>query len=274
MLRTNPLRLSDRLSPAQRRLLQAVVSLLIVVALAVAITILEKRGGTDKPESSGPPIPDRGAQPAGSAKEINALLGKLKVADELPMTGYSRERFPHWDTEKPEHGFGDSFAQYSRCTTREVVLIRDATGPVKLDPSSCKFSGLGATAGWRDQYGVMDKKTNALKPYKWTTDSSGLDIDHIVALAEAWRSGAAKLDDDTRRHIANDALNLVISDPTANRSKGDQDPSSYLPPGNFRCAYIGHYIQVKLKYGLNVDTKEQSALQAAVKDCISKGEFT
>ncbi|MFE3755981.1 HNH endonuclease family protein [Nocardia tengchongensis] len=274
MLRTNPLRLSDRLSPAQRRLLKAVVSLLIVVALAVAITILEKRGGTDKPDSSGPPTPDRGAQPAGSAKEINALLGKLKVADELPMTGYSRDRFPHWDTDKPEHGFGDAFAQYSRCTTREVVLLRDATGPVKLDPSSCKFSGLGANAGWRDQYGVMDKKTNALKPYKWTTDSSGLDIDHIVALAEAWRSGAAKLDDDTRRHIANDALNLVISDPTANRSKGDQDPSSYLPPGNFRCAYIGHYIQVKLKYGLNVDTKEQSALQTAVKDCISKGEFT
>lgn len=260
-------------SPALRRLLQAVVSLLVVVAIAVLVAVLEKHGGNDKPDSSGPPIPDRGGQPVGSAKEITSLLGKLKVADELPMTGYARERFPHWDTEKPEHGFGDAFAQYSKCTTREVVLLRDATGPVKLDPSSCKFT-LGKDGGWRDQYGVPDKKTNGLKPYKWTTDSSGLDIDHIVALAEAWRSGAAKFDDDTRRHIANDALNLVISDPTANRSKGDQDPSTYIPPGTFRCAYIGHYIQVKVKYGLNVDAKEQTALQSAVQDCVSKGEFT
>ncbi len=249
------------------------VSLLVAVAVAVLVAVLEKHGDTAKPDASGPPIPSGPAQPVGSAKEISALLGNLSVADELPMTGYSRDRFPHWDTEKPEHGFGDSFAQYSRCTTRDVVLLRDATGPVKLDPSSCKLT-TGKDGGWRDQYGVMDKKTNALKPYKWTTDSSALDIDHIVALAEAWRSGASKLDDDTRRHIANDALNLVISDPTANRSKGDQDPSSYIPPGNFRCAYIGRYIQVKVKYGLNVDSKEQTALQSAVKDCVSKGEFT
>ncbi|MEC3917547.1 HNH endonuclease family protein [Nocardia sp. CDC160] len=259
-------------SPALRRALKAALSLLFAVALAIVIAVLENHGGSGKPDSSGPPAPDRGG-PVGSAKEISALLGKLKVADEMPMTGYARERFPHWDTEKPEHGFGDTFAQYSLCTTRDVVLLRDATGPVKLDPSSCKLT-VGTNGGWRDQYGVMDKKTNALKPYKWTTDSSGLDIDHIVALAEAWRSGAAKFDDDTRRHIANDALNLVISDPTANRSKGDQDPSSYLPPGNFRCAYIGRYIQVKVKYGLNVDAKEQSALQTAVADCASKGEFT
>ncbi|MGW4244908.1 HNH endonuclease family protein [Nocardia sp. NPDC004722] len=262
-----------RSSPALRRALKAALSLLFVVALAVVTVLIEKHTGTGKPESSGPPAPSGPVQPAGSAKEISALLGKLKVADEQPMTGYSRDRFPHWDTEKPEHGFGDDFAQYSRCTTRDVVLLRDATGPVKLDPASCKLS-VGSNGGWRDQYGVMDKKTNALKPYKWTTDSSALDIDHIVALAEAWRSGASKFDDDTRRHIANDALNLVVSDPTANRSKGDQDPSSYIPPGNFRCAYIGHYIQVKVKYGLNVDTKEQAALQTAVQECVTKGGFT
>ncbi|AYF76445.1 HNH endonuclease [Nocardia yunnanensis] len=262
-----------RSSPALRRALKAALSLLFVIALAVVAVVLERHGGTTEPDSSGPPPPSGPAQPAGSASEITALLAKLKVADELPMTGYSRDRFPHWDTNKPDHGFGDTFAPYSRCDTRTVVLLRDATGPAKLDPASCKFN-LGKDAGWRDQYGVMDKKTNALKPYKWTTDSSGLDIDHIVALAEAWRSGASKWDDDTRRNIANDALNLVISDPTANRSKGDQDPSSYLPPGNFRCAYIGHYIQVKVKYGLNVDTKEQTALRTAVQDCITKGGFT
>ncbi|WP_067821226.1 HNH endonuclease family protein [Nocardia inohanensis] len=245
----------------------AIGSALFVIVLIVVAALLNKSGDSPKtnPGQTNPTV-------AGSATEIKALLGKLKVADELPMTGYSREQFPHWDTNKPEHGFGDAYAAYSKCTTREVMLLRDATGSVKLDPATCKFT-VGKDGGWRDQYGVPDKKTNELKPYKFITDSSGVDIDHIVALAEAWRSGAAKMDEDTRRNIANDAVNLSPSDPTANRSKGDQDAANYLPPGNFRCGYVGRYLQVKVKYGLNVDSKEQAALKTAVQDCIDRGGF-
>ncbi|NUS44026.1 MAG: HNH endonuclease [Mycobacteriaceae bacterium] len=188
------------------------------------------------------------------------------------MAGYSREKFPHWDTDKPEHGFGEQFAQYSRCTTREVMLLRDAVGTVRLDPKTCDFS-VRSGGGWRDQYGVPDKKGGDLKPYKWTTEPKNMDADHIVALAEAWRSGADKLDENVRRRIANDALNLVASDPTANRSKGDQDPSTYLPPGKFRCEYVDRYVQVKVKYGLSVDQAEQTALRAAVDTCIRQGGF-
>lgn len=245
-------------------MLGACVSIVFVIALIVTAAVLENRGDDSKPGRTGA---------VGSAEEIKGLLSKLAVADELPMTGYDRDKFPHWDTEKPEHGFGDAFAQYSRCTTREVVMLRDSTGSVQLDPKTCKFT-LGPDGGWRDHYGVPDKKTGELKPYKWTTDSASMDIDHIVALAEAWRSGASTLDQDTRRRIANDAMNLTASDPTANRSKGDQDPANYLPPGEFRCGYVGQYIKVKIKYGLKVDSKEQAALRNAVQDCIDRGAFT
>ncbi|WP_227998877.1 HNH endonuclease family protein [Nocardia australiensis] len=207
-----------------------------------------------------------------SGKDVSDLVGKLTEAPESPMTGYSREKFPHWDTNKPDHGFGDDYAQYSRCTSRDAMMLRDATGNVTLDPRTCKFT-VGKDGGWQDQYGFIDSKTGQLKPYKWMTDPSGVDADHIVALAEAWRSGADKFDNDTRRHIANDAVNLVASDPSANRSKGDQDVATYLPPGNYRCGYLDRYVKIKIKYALTVDPAEHTALRNAVDDCVRRGEF-
>lgn len=198
--------------------------------------------------------------------EFADLLEQLRVAPESPMDGYSRDEFPHWDRNTPEHGFGPEFDHYSRCTTRDVMLLRDAVGTVQLDPKTCVLS-IGSDGGWLDQYGFIDRKTGTMKPYKWMTDSTGVDAEHIVALAEAWRSGAASLDVDDRRRIANDAINLVASDPSANRSKGDQDPSTYLPPGAFRCEYTGRYMQTKVKYGLAVDPEEMAALRVAVDDC-------
>ncbi|TLG03504.1 HNH endonuclease [Nocardia cyriacigeorgica] len=218
----------------------------------------------------------RGAGSAGAAttsgRDVSELLGRLAVSAEGSMTGYSREKFPHWDTNKPEHGFGPEFAQYAKCTTREVMMLRDATGKVTLDAKTCELT-VGADGGWRDQYGFTDRKTGQLKPYKWMTDPASVDAEHIVPLAEAWRSGADKLDEDTRRRIANDAGNLIASDPSANRSKGDQDPAHYLPPGNFRCGYIDHYVKIKVKYGLAIDPDEQKALRTAVDDCVKRGEF-
>src|SRR5690606_40919043 len=79
-------------------------------------------------------------------------------------------------------------------------MLRDAEDEVTLDPTTCELK-VGADGGWRDEYGTLDRKTGALKPYKWITDPSGVDAEHIVALAEAWRSGADKLDKDTRRRI-------------------------------------------------------------------------
>ncbi len=249
---------------ASRKVVAVVAPIAVTLMLTAACTA---SSGTDSKPPTSP-----GQQTLASAKDVRDLLTKLAVAPEAPMTGYSREKFPHWDSNKPEHGFGADFTQYSRCTTREVMMLRDAVGSVRLDPKTCELT-IGSDGGWRDQYGVLDSKTGQLKEYKWITAPSGVDAEHIVPLAEAWRSGAASRDEDTRRRIANDALNLVASDPSANRSKGDQDAANYLPPGNFRCGYIEHYLTVKVKYGLTIDSAEQSALRTAVDDCVSRGGF-
>lgn len=246
-----------------RRILAVFGSVCIAVIMAIGYVLVDEWLGVDGQDSGSTP-------PTVSAGELNALLTQVTVAPELPMTGYSREQFPHWDLNKPEHGFGAELAQYGRCTTRDVMMLRDAVGPVQLDPKTCSLT-VGSGGGWQDEYGFLDRKTGELKPYKWMTESSAVDAEHIVALAEAWRSGAAALDEDTRRRIANDAINLVAADPSANRSKGDQDAANYLPPGKFRCTYVDRYLQVKVKYGLAVDSAEQAALRTVVDDCVRQG---
>ncbi|MFF0533048.1 HNH endonuclease family protein [Nocardia amikacinitolerans] len=251
---------------SSRKVVAVGAPIVFTLLLTLAITVLDKWTDGDSQPPAAP------SQSSATAKDIRDLLAKLAVAPESPMTGYSREKFPHWDPNKPEHGFGADFTQYSRCTTREVMLLRDAVGTVRLDPKTCALT-VGPDGGWRDEYGVLDRKSGQLKEYKWITDPSGVDAEHIVALAEAWRSGAAALDENTRRRIANDAVNLEASDPTANRSKGDQDAANYLPPGTFRCGYIERYLTVKVKYGLTIDPAEQSALRTAIDDCVRQGGF-
>ncbi|MEV5646621.1 HNH endonuclease family protein [Nocardia sp. NPDC052254] len=253
-------------SSGLRRLVAVLAPVVLAVVVAVGYSFLGDKSATTDPK------PDSAAAATFSGKDVNDLLAKLVVAQEAPMTGYSREKFPHWDQNTPEHGFGDQYAQYAKCTTRDVMMLRDATGSVTLDAATCKLT-IGKDGGWRDRYGVLDAKTGKLKPYKWITDSAGVDAEHIVPLAEAWRSGAQSGDIGTRRNIANDAINLVASDPSANRSKGDQDAANYLPPGVFRCEYVQRYIRIKVKYGLTIDDAEQKALRTAVDECLHKGEF-
>ncbi|MFX0574321.1 HNH endonuclease family protein [Nocardia nepalensis] len=250
-----------------RRVLAVCAPVVLAVVVAVAYSFFDEWTG-----KNGGKAPGTASAATISGKDITALLGQLAEAPEESMDGYSREKFPHWDTNKTEHGFGPDYAQYSKCTSRDVMMLRDATGSVELDPKTCKLT-VGRDGGWRDQYGMLDSKTGKLKPYKWMTDPAGVDADHIVPLAEAWRSGANKRDEDTRRRIANDAVNLIASDPSANRSKGDQDAASYLPPGNFRCGYLEHYVKIKVKYALTVDPAEHTALRTAVDDCVRRGEF-
>ncbi|MBB3038184.1 HNH endonuclease family protein [Hoyosella altamirensis] len=221
--------------------------------------------GSLTPEEAPPHYPDD--------RGVLALISELEMAAESTMADYDRSDFPHWERLDPRFGFGATYtAIEGRCTSRDAVLLRDATGDVTLDPDTCDFA-VGPGGGWLDQYGVIDRGTGELRDYKWMTNSSDVDAEHIVALGEAWRSGASEMDLETRTLIANDALNVVISDPSANRSKGDQDPSTYLPPGNFRCEYVERYTQVKVKYGLTVDPDEHSALRSAATECITKREL-
>ncbi|MDQ0796628.1 HNH endonuclease family protein [Streptomyces sp. B1I3] len=176
-----------------------------------------------------------------SASTARTYLGELTVATEGSSSGYSRDKFPHWIT------------QSGACNTREVVLKRDGTGVVQ--DSACAATG----GSWYSQY---DGAT-------WTA-AADLDIDHMVPLAEAWRSGASSWTTARRQSFANDLTRpqLIAVTDNVNQSKSDQDPGEWLPSRTaYRCTYVRAWVHVKHYYGLSVDSTEKSALQSVLNGC-------
>jgi len=174
--------------------------------------------------------------------EARAHLAALTVRAEGAMTGYSRDKFPHWITPSG-----------TTCNTRESVLKRDGTNVVT--DSSC-----AATSGrW---YSPYDGAT-------WTA-ASDVDIDHIVPLAEAWRSGASSWAQSRRQTFANDTNNpqLIAVTDNVNQAKGDQDPASWSPPlQSYRCTYAKMWVRTKDNYDLTVQQSEKDALTAMLGTC-------
>jgi Protein of unknown function (DUF1524) len=186
------------------------------------------------PASATPPnIPSKSTAQA----ELNALT----VASQGSMTGYSRDLFPHWITIS------------GTCNTRETVLKRDGTNVV-VDGSCYPTSG-----SW---YSPYDGITETL--------ASGIDIDHVVPLAEAWRSGARTWTTSKRQAFANDLSypQLIAVTDNVNQAKGDQDPSTWQPPRSaYRCTYSKMWIRVKYHWGLTLQSAEKSALQSMLNTC-------
>lgn len=170
-----------------------------------------------------------------------SYLAELTVRTDGSSSGYSRDKFPHWST------------QSGTCNTREVVLKRDGVGVVQN--SSCA----AVSGSW---YSEFDGAT-------WTA-ASDVDIDHVVPLAEAWRSGANSWTTAKRQTFANDLAQpqLIAVTDNVNQAKGDKDPAKWLPPRtSYICTYVRMWVQVKHAYGLSVDTAEKSALQSALAGC-------
>ena len=139
------------------------------------------------------------------------------------------------------------------CDTRAEVLIKEAVVKPKIG-ANCKLTG----GTWVSSYDGVTYK-----------DASKLDIDHLVPLAEAWRSGAWEWDEQQRQDFANDleqewALNAVTA--SVNRSKGDKDISSWLPKKNL-CAYLIGWASVKSRYQLSVDKAEALVINKYYKSC-------
>ncbi|EHM24448.1 MULTISPECIES: HNH endonuclease family protein [Streptomyces] len=176
-----------------------------------------------------------------SAATARTYLGQLTVGAEGSSSGYSRDKFPHWIT------------QSGACNTREVVLKRDGTN-VQQDSSCAAVSG------------------NWFSPYDGATWSaaSDVDIDHMVPLAEAWRSGASGWTTAQRQSFANDLTRpqLIAVTDNVNQSKGDKDPAEWMPPtSSYKCTYVRAWVHVKKHYNLTVDSAEKSALQSALNGC-------
>ncbi|KNE82509.1 hypothetical protein ADZ36_10800 [Streptomyces fradiae] len=176
-----------------------------------------------------------------SAAEARTQLAGLEVAPHRSMSGYSRSKFPHW----AEQG--------ERCNAREAVLERDGTD-VKRDDECRAVSGR-----WVSAY---DDET--------FTDASDLDIDHMVPLANAWRSGASAWTQDKRKEFANDLSGpqLIAVSASSNRSKGDQGPDEWQPPAKtYWCTYSRAWTAVKAEYGLSVTEAEKGMLTEMLDTC-------
>jgi hypothetical protein len=157
-------------------------------------------------------------------------------------TGYNRALFKHWiDADK------------DGCNTRVEVLIEEAVTKPKVG-AKCTLTG----GKWLSAY---DGKS--------VSKASDLDVDHMVPLAEAWRSGAWKWSSSQRQAYANDLDDeraLIAVTLSTNRSKGDKDPALWMPAKE-QCSYVENWIAIKVKYSLTVDAKEATKLNTLTNSC-------
>lgn len=171
-------------------------------------------------------------------------LDDLDVKGRAPKTGYSRDMF------------GNGWRKNGDCNTRDDILVRDMT---QLDIRDCKVYA-----------GVLDDPYTGktIRFLRGPTTSSLVQIDHVVALSDAWQKGAQYISSETREQLANDPLELLAVDGDANQNKSDGDAATWLPPNkSYRCRYVARQIAIKQKYSLWVTVAEKEAMQRVLSVC-------
>ncbi len=216
-------------------------------ALATPGASLEP-GASATPEGSASPMPTPTPTPTRSPIvngefPLAELLGLLVVAEEMPA-GYDRDLFRHWIDED-----GDG------CSARAEVLIAEAQARPSIGDRCALVGGR-----W---WSLYDERT--------FTNASEIDIDHVVALKEAWDSGAHAWSAARRQAFANELRvpwALIAVSASSNRSKSDRDPAQWLPPAAAaRCPYLAAWMAVKVRFALTIDTTERNALRELVVGC-------
>ncbi len=188
-----------------------------------------------------------GANAGRAPAEAGKALKKLEVSPPGSMAGYDREDFPHW-SDAQEFGWDVSD---SACDVREAALIRD--GEDVAVGEGCEVE----SGRWLDPY---TKRTY--------TDPLDIDIDHLVPLANAYRSGASEWDEAERERYANDPDNLLSVEDNANQEKGDKGPEAWKPPNRaIWCSYARRWIGVKSDYALTINPQEKASLREMLATC-------
>lgn len=193
-----------------------------------------------------PGMPSPPAPPPLGQLPLPELLALLQVASE-DRTGYDRALFPHWID-----------ADSNGCDTRREVLLAEAVDPPSIG-AGCYLIG----GRWVSLYDGIE-----------TTDPSTFDIDHVVALAEAWDSGASAWSLERRTRFANDLgveWSLIAVSANSNRSKSDRDPTNWLPPmASARCEYLGMWLGVKVRWRLSIDAIERTSIDHDITGCTQR----
>lgn len=173
------------------------------------------------------------------------VLESLEVKGRAPKNNYSRDQF------------GDGWVSEGLCDMRNIILARDLASPI-ID-EQCKV-----------QRGELnDPYTGLIISFQRGPDTSAeVQIDHVVALSDAWQKGAQNLSAGDRVRLANDPLNLLAVSGPANQQKGDGDAATWLPSNKaFRCQYVARQVAVKKKYHLWVTEAEKQAISRVLGQC-------
>ena len=219
----------------KRRFLAAVVIAVIIIAAGFL---------QDMPQASNAPPQYTSPQPASNAQSAAAALESLAIKGRAPKTGYARTQF------------GNGWRQIGACDTRNDILARDL---VKTEIEDCTVK----SGTLQDPYTAKTIQFN-----RGPNTSSLVQIDHVVALSDAWQKGAQALAAAQREDLANDPLELLAVDGPANQNKGDGDAATWLPPNkSYRCRYIARQIAVKKKYSLWVTLAEANAMKHILATC-------
>ncbi|NMM24937.1 MAG: HNH endonuclease [Phycicoccus sp.] len=226
----------------------------IVVSAGLIVAMVGALSGVVNPSGVANPAATKtvAVQSISPAKAVT-VFATLAVKGRAPKTGYDREQF------------GPAWADVDRngCDTRNDVLRRDLTGYVLKEGT----------------HGCVVLSGTLLDPYTATTiafvrgqtTSTLVQIDHVVALSDAWQKGAQQLSAETRRALANDSLNLLAVDGLTNQRKSDGDAATWLPPNKaYRCPYAARQVAVKAKYGLWVTSAERDVLGRILATCPSE----
>lgn len=172
------------------------------------------------------------------------ILEKLEVKGRAPKTGYSREQFY------------DGWPDVDGCSLRQRILKREFGVTAKLD-------GCDVVAGEFDE-----PYTGEHMVFVEKSEISKIQVDHVVALSDAWQKGAQYKSYEIRNQIATDPLNLLAVDGPANNQKSDGDAATWLPKNKkFRCQYVARQVSVKHKYGLWVTGAEKEAISRVLQNC-------
>jgi hypothetical protein len=184
--------------------------------------------------------------PAGKAGSALAAVDELTVKGRAPRTGYERTAFGRAWADTDANG----------CGTRDDILKRDLRS-VKFTKGDCKVAS-----------GVLDPDPYTGGRVEYVRGRSKVDIDHVVALSDAWQKGAQQWKPGKRLAFANDPLNLVAAEASANRRKGDGDTATWLPANkSYRCPYVASQVAVKKKYGVWVTAAEKTAMKKVLGGC-------
>lgn len=237
--------------------------------LAVATTVVSLAGCSALPTLTLPAFPAPAAAPAAGTTPTPwrpsptvtaaptavpggaaAALAKLPVKGRAPRTGYMREQF----------GAAWADVDHNGCDQRNDVLARDMTNETfKPGTRNCVV----LTGTLKDPY---TGRTIAFTRGQGTSEA--VQIDHVVALSDAWQKGAQMLPADSRVRLGNDPLNLLAVDGPTNQSKGDGDAATWLPGvKSYRCSYVARQVEVKAKYGLWVTQAEHDAIAGVLAGC-------